>query len=525
VTYSVLGAEPVALPVLRGRWERTGQSVAIAAAMFTRHVELDRRLLVGRLLDDADPRVAADWRDPEHVLWGGERLAEARVAVLRGLGACAAPVRLPEAHVERVYAGVTTDREQVEGPRWRVEISPGSVKVTRRDPVKWDVTRERARESGRKRARLELAMRTAETCHDGCLREACGCRNWDAREVRAIFAGLDASDVFAAGAAKIGAWSVKSRSAMRYRLSTLDYAPLFVDAHGNQTVPAMVTLTYPGDWEAVVPDNATARRHVRTLVKRWDREWGEWELDGVRRSNPLVGVWKREFQRRGAPHYHVLCAIPESKFFRQWLSETWAEIVDAEHCGQVPEDRSGLTKCCEFHRHVAAGTGVDFREGARAADPRRLAVYFAKHGAYGVKEYQNEAPESWLSNGGAGRFWGVWGLAAVVSSVEVDPVTALAVARTLRRLEHSKRYALSLRTLRCKCHTRVDEVTGELPTKHRQACFRWNTVVVARFRGSLGHVVVNDGPALASALARAAERARPGHAVRRSGGPPLGFLP
>jgi hypothetical protein len=301
----------------------------------------------------------------------------------------------------------------------------------------------------------------------------------------------------------------------------------------------MLTLTYPGDWLAVAPSNEVVRRHVRLLEKRWNREWGVWaDASGKLRANPFVATWKREFQARGAPHYHYLVAPPESPDFPQWLSETWADIVGSDWCGhacwtvwkggdnyvEVAPAGKG-DPCCERGRHVMAGTGIDYREGARAVDPRRLAVYFAKHGAYGAKEYQNEAPAEWLENGGAGRFWGVIGLSAAVAAVEVDPVTAQAVARILRRLEYSKRYRQQLRILRCKCHTRVDKTTGELPAKHRQACFRWNTVVVRRFRGSLGYVIVNDAPSLAAGLARAVERSTVGHGVRRSGGPPLGFLP
>ena len=256
------------------------------------------------------------------------------------------------------------------------------------------------------------------------------------------------------------------------RLASLDYSALFVDDDGTDTVPAMVTLTYPGDWLAVAPTNAVVQGHIKALRKRWNREWGTWMDESApedhrgwrqrARSNPFVGVWKREFQRRGAPHYHLLIVPPQHPKFRGWLSETWADIVGAAWCGRetavlglLDDGKEGIV-CCERHRHIAGGTGVDFREGARATDPRRLAVYFAKHGAYGVKEYQNEGPAAWLENGGLGRFWGVWGLPSAAEAVDVDPAVAQAVARTLRRLERSKRYQVSLRVLRCTCWKRAD---------------------------------------------------------------------
>ena len=54
---------------------------------------------------------------------------------------------------------------------------------------------------------------------------------------------------------------------------------------------------------------------------RWARRWG-----GGRRP---PHIWKLEFQRRGAPHFHILIAQPSGdlRTFRAWLSEAWAEVV------------------------------------------------------------------------------------------------------------------------------------------------------------------------------------------------------
>lgn len=412
------------------------------------------------------------------------------------------------------------DSEQVEGGRYRVEISPGSVRIGRRDYVKWDRRMARAATARTASAREQWERDQAEACWDGCMSKRChGCRRHDGPALRMDFAGERS--------AKIRSWSAKSRNAMRLRLASLDYAPLFVNFFGDETVPAMVTLTYPGDWEAVAPSNAAVRRHVEQLRLRWNRAWAN-------QGNPFVGVWKREFQRRGAPHYHFLIVPPIDPTFREWLSETWAEIVGAAWCGEEcwKSFDGRLVKglaCCERGRHVVAGTGVDFREGARAVDPRRLALYFAKHGGYSAKEYQNEGPASWLAAGGVGRFWGVIGLEPATATVEVDQATAQALARVLRRLERTKRFPLQVRTLRCRCDRTADPKTGEMRASHTKGCFRSNTVVVRRFRGSLGFVIVNDGPALAATLARAAAVVVQGRApvtgLPRSGLGPVGFLP
>lgn len=156
----------------------------------------------------------------------------------------------------------------------------------------------------------------------------------------------------------------------------------------SSRLPAMLTLTYPGDWLTVAPDGETAKRHLRALCKRYARTWGE----------ELIGPWKLEFQRRGAPHF-PLSTTPPMDFttitdadtgelrrvdFRGWLSITWADIVDHPD----PEQR---------RHHRIAGTGVDYAEGIKLTDPRQMAVYFTKYGTAGGKNYQHRVPAEWCS--------------------------------------------------------------------------------------------------------------------------------
>ena len=49
----------------------------------------------------------------------------------------------------------------------------------------------------------------------------------------------------------------------------------------------------------------------------------------------------------------------------------------------------------ERRKHRAAGTGVDYAEGVRLSDPRRMAVYFANTGR---KDYQHHVPSEWLTS-------------------------------------------------------------------------------------------------------------------------------
>jgi hypothetical protein len=156
----------------------------------------------------------------------------------------------------------------------------------------------------------------------------------------------------------------------------------------SRRLPAMLTLTYPGDWLPVAPDGETVKRQFNALCRRYERAWGE----------PLIGVWKLEFQGRGAPHFHVSTTPPmgftaitdpvtgEERLvdFRTWLSITWADVV----AHPDPE---------QHRRHRAAGTEVDYAEGIKLTDPRRMAMYFAKYGTRGRKDYQHRVPEEWLS--------------------------------------------------------------------------------------------------------------------------------
>jgi len=394
----------------------------------------------------------------------------------------------------RDRVGITEDQESVEGPRWRVEIGPGVVSVRNKDYVRAYRAQER-----------ELAARQAAV----------------AAAVARLEAGLDPDDTEARGRV-VRVWSDRSRARMVIRLAELDYN----DFTGPGQVPAMITLTYPGDWLAVAPSARIARGHVDALRKRLERRWG---VD-------LAGVWKREFQDRGAPHFHILMVPPRDPEFRAWLSIAWAEIVAAAWCGRACWETAS---CCERGRHVKAGTGIDYTNGARALDPVRLAQYFAKHGSYSEKEYQNEAPREWLHEPecpswhgetthdcegcaweGVGRFWGYWRIERSVAAVEIAEDVALALVRTMRRAANAKRF-YSRRKVWRKVTT-VDRESGEIGFKWRR---RTVLVPVRRMRGVAGSLLVNDGPAFASQLAVVARQATSTRRTTRSGAGPVGFLP
>lgn len=377
-----------------------------------------------------------------------------------------------------------------EGPRARLVVAPGALQVARTDPARAERTRERLRSSQRIAATLGAADHLLEHRQqdaDDVVRAAGVVGDWSAAEEAGAWADHLAgrirrrdSDRDPIRSRSITSWSHKSRANMVRTLAQLDYAPLFEGG----TLPAMVTLTYPGGWQAVAPSAAVCKGHVDTLKKRFQRAYGR----------PLVGVWKREFQRRGAPHYHILTVPPgptmiagRRQTFQEWLAAAWVDVV-------APADPLDRAAMLAVHR----GPGVvDFGEGMRARDPKRLAVYFSKHGSFGAKEYQNEAPAEWTGDvapfadqGTVGRFWGVWGLDKARTTVEVSPVEATAAVRTLRRWQRANGFRVQ------RVVWRTDTRTG---VQRRRKSGVW---VGARIRsGSAGFAVVNDGPAMLSQLA------------------------
>jgi hypothetical protein len=286
---------------------------------------------------------------------------------------------------------------------------------------------------------------------------------------------------------------------------------MLVDRSGR--LPAMLTLTYPGDWLTVAPDAETVKRHFWALCKRYQRAWGE----------PLIGPWKMEFQRRGAPHFHISTTPPmgfvevfdpaigamRSADFRTWVSITWAELVNHPD----PEQR---------RRHRAAGTGVDYAEGIKLTDPRRMAVYFAKYGTVGGKEYQHHVPDEWCQGRlrcddcaseydehdddpcatcgsysaklidltiRSGRFWGYRGLRPVLAVRQVSPHIGVRAGRIMRRWYRAKRLTKKITV------PRVERATGRIRTRSSMTRKR----VFAQNRG---FATVNDGPGFASQLAK-----------------------
>ncbi|MFC3386911.1 hypothetical protein ACFOHP_33890 [Couchioplanes caeruleus subsp. azureus] len=382
--------------------------------------------------------------------------------------------------------GLRRDRDAEEGPRWRFVLSAGAFAIGAPDLARAERRYERAMQARQKTAdALAAHLATHPTDAKGRMAARCDDCPTDPEPCR-----------------EITSWSRKSRANMVRALCELDYRPLLND---RTRVPAMVTLTYPGDWLTVAPDGKAAKRHLQMFRKRFVKAWG----------HDVTGVWKLEFQERGAPHFHLLMVPPHGlsripgkkarlgswvgagKPFREWLSLVWADIVNHPD----PEQR---------RRHERAGTGLDWSEGLRATDPKRVAVYFTKHGSFRKKEYQNCVPEAWQEPGkGPGRFWGYWVLQRVTVGVEVEHDDAVRAARLVRRWARAQGTTREVTVTRTKggaIRSELAEVEGlagaqtiAARTTRRRSVRRR----VCRMKGGKGFVSVNNGEEFAIMLARA----------------------
>lgn len=411
-----------------------------------------------------------------------------------------------------------------EGLRFSVEVSGGVLGLRAYDPVR----RERSGNPPLPRslpsalARWDHLSPSAPTLVGGQASDLSA--RWfleEALRARGVdVARLDEPFPRASPRAPIVAWSAKSRAYMVRTLAELDWSPVF----DSGLPPAVVTLTYPRAWLDVAPTGAAVKRHLRALQRRWERRWGA----------PPAGAWKLEFQGRApgrrsddprddgrAPHFHLFVTPPVpptvrgrghlvvAQEFAAWLSAAWADVVAHPDRCAAPAPPPGRVSCCEWHRHLVAGTAVDYADGVRMRDPLRLAVYFIGHSLKhrDGKEYQHRVPRAWREPGsGPGRWWGYWRLDRVRIVRDVEVAQFIAWRRLLRRSSRAKNRTRQISVPR----PRVIVLDGADVVLAGRRVRRTQRIVTCR-GGRLvgGWRAVNDAPALVGqASAWVAQEAR-----------------
>lgn len=167
-------------------------------------------------------------------------------------------------------------------------------------------------------------------------------------------------------------------------------------------VPEMVTLTYPADFPV---DGKLVKQHFLRWLKRTERK----------QQRPLQCVWKLEYQRRGAPHFHVYLFRPVGPW-RDWLDaarEDWFEVVGSGD---------------PAHRQMGVRVDRQFASARRSA--RRLGYYFAGHAAKGAGHYQHDPG----ATSHPGRFWGIRNVERKRVEVRLDLQQYVEARRLLAQL-------------------------------------------------------------------------------------------
>jgi len=152
----------------------------------------------------------------------------------------------------------------------------------------------------------------------------------------------------------------------RQQITQLSYKSLqnlaFTASNTAATFQSILTVTYPSEFPA---DGRIVKKHLNKLL-------------GCLRPTNYSYLWFLEFQRRGAPHIHLLLSQRVGTNDLRWISKRWYKIVGSED-----------------PKHLAAGTNW---ENVRAADgAKRYAIKYAS------KPEQKTVPAEYSN---VGRFWG-----------------------------------------------------------------------------------------------------------------------
>jgi len=192
-------------------------------------------------------------------------------------------------------------------------------------------------------------------------------------------------------------WSGKSRRAFHRFITNLDPLPLL--DHANR-FPVMVTLKYPTDWQTFAPNPKETKRHRDLFLKRLGT--------ALATSGRPPHVWKLEFQRNGAPHFHLLVALPHTIAKRvggtqvhtpteDWVRQNWYEVVGSRD-----------------PRHLTDGAHIDPEKVAGSPAPEAIKSALGYMGKVEGKEHQTRPPVEW--SGQSFRYCGSGGLDTLTST-------------------------------------------------------------------------------------------------------------
>lgn len=153
---------------------------------------------------------------------------------------------------------------------------------------------------------------------------------------------------------------------------------------------SLITLTYGQNY---ILDGSRAKYHLNFILTKLKRMYG-----------PFDYLWFLEFQKRGAPHYHILVSLPapttiqRAKFAREWANiiepQNWPYSSLRANKGLLVGNGDRFTNqaVIDVHSHQEAWSKIRKEDGA--------ARYVTK---YATKLYQKSVPKAYRN---VGRFWG-----------------------------------------------------------------------------------------------------------------------
>ena len=140
----------------------------------------------------------------------------------------------------------------------------------------------------------------------------------------------------------------------------------------------MHTLTYPADYPH---DGRVVKEHLRQYLQSISRLAAS---NG--RKSEVSHFWFLEFQKRGAPHFHIFTTEFVSY---EWCRDLWFNIVRS---GDIRHFRA----CIRVEKLIKGKKGM---------------ISYARK--YAMKQYQKDVPPEFMN---VGRFWGIHGLKKVMSA-------------------------------------------------------------------------------------------------------------
>lgn len=195
---------------------------------------------------------------------------------------------------------------------------------------------------------------------------------------------------------EIAGFSLDSRRRLRMKLMAIDW---------QACDWLWVTLTYHNTWSEE-PDEW--KTNVQTWFKRLIRAWRNYS--GL--------VWRLEFQKRGAPHFHLLVgfkrgAAPKAAAFQAWSRQAWAEILDGADDKHLVKHGCRVCEVCDY-QNMGALLGYLVNE-------------------LGKVQQQSRKNEMGISLP-TGRVWGVKGDLPMVSIADIDFADEVEFEKFIKRV-------------------------------------------------------------------------------------------